>query len=844
VQQFPTLTWKAVHGAAEYEYQIAADRRFNSIVLGSGTGKGTSRTYNLAASLAKDLADGTYYWRVRALTAKDKLGRWSPVRRIVKRWTLAPALTTGNGVEVNWPTTPLVLGWSSVPYASKYIVTIATDPALSNVVLGTVRQPVETQGTNFALPSSLDPGAYYWAITPLDAQGHRGTRSAVGSFTWTWPTTTTTSVTDLNPDPRVFDPLFSWAPVPGASRYELEVNATQDFAPGSKWCCSGTTIGTTVAPLKVLANNRYYWRVRAFDAKGNAGVWNEGAPFTKQFDSVEPSIPNLTVRNASGEALTGVPSTDAPIVTWDPVPGASHYEVQLVPHSAFGCDWSQVHPHAQIYQAETATTAWTPLGDAGGSADHIGPTAWPRAQDTVPALPTEVEYCLRVLARSDDDAQGGQVVSDWTQLNGLGEAAFTYAPPPPAGTPEKPFVTPASSYIQPQTGTLTPRTPLFTWRRVPGAEGYYVVIARDAAFTEVADVGFTNVPAYAPRLENEAPLSDETTSYYWAVIPAAGHDGSGAFEDIPQRNSPQAFDKSSVPPTLLSPASGALVTTQPTFEWTGAENARTYRFQVAQDASFGHPLEDVTTDATAYTPTTTYPADTVLYWRVRANDWTGQGLNWSQVETFVRSLAAPTLDTAASGGPSIPTLAWTPVQGAIGYTVQTFEPNGKTKTTSFEAPSATVVKYYGTGVWRWQVRAEFPSGLGTSKVAGAYSQPREILLTLPAPSAARGTKSGSRLLVSWSPAPWAKEYEVQVARSSGFTSKLESRRVAGTSWAPNINRARKRSRGTLYWRVAAVDGGGNVGAFASGAFGKPKAHPKCKKGHRGKARKCAKRRHR
>src|SRR6202035_1953173 len=140
---------------------------------------------------------------------------------------------------------------SSVLYSTKYIVSIATDPALSNVVLGTAAQPTETQGTSFALPVSLAPGAYYWAVTPVDAEGHRGTRSGVGTFQWTWPTTTTTSLTDLNPDPRVFDPMFSWNPVPGAARYEVEVNSAEEFPAGSKWCCTGTTTGTSLAPLQV-----------------------------------------------------------------------------------------------------------------------------------------------------------------------------------------------------------------------------------------------------------------------------------------------------------------------------------------------------------------------------------------------------------------------------------------------------------------------------------------------------------------------------------------------------------------------------------------------------------------
>src|SRR6476646_1205265 len=60
VEQVPTLTWTAVAVAADYEYQLSADPRFNSIALGSGSGTGTSITHNLAAALSKSIVDGTY----------------------------------------------------------------------------------------------------------------------------------------------------------------------------------------------------------------------------------------------------------------------------------------------------------------------------------------------------------------------------------------------------------------------------------------------------------------------------------------------------------------------------------------------------------------------------------------------------------------------------------------------------------------------------------------------------------------------------------------------------------------------------------------------------------------
>ena len=71
--------------------------------------------------------------------------------------------------------------------------------------------------------------------------------------------------------------------------------------------------------------------------------------------------------------------------------------------------------------------------------------------------------------------------------------------------------------------------------------------------------------------------------------------------------------------------------------------ARRYRVQVADDPTFGSLLDDVLTDSTAYTSNTSYPADTILYWRVRADDENLIGLTWSSVGTFRRRLPAPAL---------------------------------------------------------------------------------------------------------------------------------------------------------------------------------------------------------
>ena len=415
VQTLPAFAWNAVAGASRYEFALAADAGFNAPVLGMGEGQFFTR--NTRGTVKKTLPNGTYWWRVRAIAAGGAVSPWSAPRPLRKAWTFAPTLLSPTqGAVATHPTTPLVLKWSSVPHAAKYWVTVASDPALGSAVLG--QGNVETQGTSYAPRALLlPPGTYYWGVTPLDAQGHRGTPSAVGSFTWLWPTATATAVGDLRSDAEVYDPYFSWDPVPGAAKYELEVNPAQDFSPGSKVCCSGpgwpTILAPSHAPDRNLRDNTYYWRVRGIDAFGNAGGWNVGPSFVKTFDKVPPvaapSVKNVRMRdNLSdpGSDVDGVAAgyqTYVPVVAWDPVPGASSYEVDVYPFEAGICNWTSSGTDHWA-AVRTATPAWTPLGSGW---NNVKPYADDKPVATDNAAPIAGKsYCVRVRARSDRERDG------------------------------------------------------------------------------------------------------------------------------------------------------------------------------------------------------------------------------------------------------------------------------------------------------------------------------------------------------------------------------------------------------------------------------------------------------
>ena len=818
----PAFAWTGITGAASYEFQIAADAGMNSPVLGRG--KDQFITKNLRATLLEAMPNGTYYWRVRAITESGDTSPWSRPRSFNKRWSASATLQTPTSAEsVAYPLQPLKLSWTAVPGASSYRVSIATDPTLGTLFGG---KSVDTSATSFTRAGVLASGTYYWAITPLDARGNPGISSSVSSFTWVWPSGTTPRVTDLAAEPEIFDPQFSWDRVPGAARYEVEVNPSHDWATGSRVCCTASTIATALSPTRLLKDNVYYWRVRAIDADGNAGSWVEGPVFEKRFDKVPPvagpSIKNLHMRDNltdPGVDASGALGyqTQVPIAVWDPVPGASSYLVEVAKFDSGDCQWA-----TSPWTVPTAVPAWTPLGNNLGVSPYPDPT--PIAHEN-PKLEAGKSYCVRVRARSDRDAGNDDVYGDFAYLDDGSGAGFAFTwVGPPTGAACSPSC--ASGYLgrddyglPGKYGVAGPatvtRTPLFTWKPLAGKQSYFIIVSKDSSFSNIVDYAFTEFPAYAPRrpLSHATTYPDELTAYYWVVLPASAASGSDAVGN-PLLGAAASFHKQSVPPTRLGPSDNADILDQPTFRWTATEGARRYRLQVAQDPTFANPIDDVATNATAFTSDTTYPADTKLYWRVRADDENLIGLTWSTSGTFQKRLAKPNLSPVnPTAGDYIPTWLWDPTPGAVSYDVAADLPDGTHRDLKGLSTAAlTPTLMYGTGKFSWKVRANFPTTT-PQVVPGPYSPISTFTRTIGEPGGAHADVSKKHILLSWEPKAGVKGYLVQISERGDFARLVEQVKTDNTSYAPRLTRRAYQDAPVLYWRVAAFDEGNNVGDF-------------------------------
>jgi hypothetical protein len=823
VSALPVLAWKKAARAKSYEIQISSDSGFNPALV-------DVTTQNLRYLHPKMVPNGTYYWRLRSVDADTKASKWTSIRKFVKNWSNLATLSTPTNLGVISYPNPAILRWSQVPGAATYQVSVATGASGGGVdapggIISTGAlafsdgdKPITTSNTNYAVSAALHPGTYYWQIRPVDAEGNLGMPSTISSFVWTWTGTTTPAVTDMVAGVEIYDPLFSWTPIPGAASYQVEINRTAGFAPGSRNLLAGTN-ATQYAPKQTMPNNTYYWRVRGVDPQGQAGPWNTGPSFDKTYDQTpDPQGPqNLRVYDTKlagpFATETTIGAVDQPVIMWDTVPGARAYQLSINCNSAGAATYT------------TANTAWTPLATINGPPPPYLQSPNVSVQNDNLGLVVGCDVLVRALA--DNAIDDTVVYGPYAALSffvGGQSPAFSNPPPSDCAIPACAGRLSAANIVAPANGTTIGKSPVLCWKpfdmdpaggTVEPSRGYWVSIARDPNFTTIVQTAYTPEPCYAPPF----PLVDEATLYYWQVVPVRTLSNSQSYLSLSGASGgfiapAPSFQHASVPPTAIAPVGGQAASGPVVFRWSAVpEQVKTYNIEVAQDDSFSTILESAMTDATSYSATTTYPVGATVYWRVRANNDQDKGLAWSATSSFVQTLPIPTITTPeAFSGETFPALTWSPVDGATGYEVQDVWPDASVHLTS-NIPSTAVsyTKMTGTGHGTVQVRAMFPGGFKS-----AFTPTRDVVHTIGAPQGAHTVldKKTRALTLAWNVKANAKSYKVQVARNATFVSPVLEDTTDQSAYTPVQTQNDFLDGGLLYWRVAAVDPDGNTGGYS------------------------------
>ena len=289
----PTLTWKAVSGAAKYEVYRARSKDGDYIKYSTVTGTSYTNTSYIENG-------NTYYYKVRALKSDGTAGAWSSIVAVTYKQTLsAPAVTGGNDAQGR-PT----LKWNAVTGAAKYEVYRARSKD------GTYTKYSTTTGTAYANSSYLTSGAtYYYKVRALDANGNAGPYSAVVSVTCRLKLTVPTVTGGTDAQGR---PTLKWNAVTGAAKYEVYRARSKD----GDYIKYSTVTGTSYTNTSYLANGTtYYYKVRALGSDGSYGPYSTPVSVTYKAPFGAPLVTGR--KDSQGR----------PALKWDKVTDAAKYEV-------------------------------------------------------------------------------------------------------------------------------------------------------------------------------------------------------------------------------------------------------------------------------------------------------------------------------------------------------------------------------------------------------------------------------------------------------------------------------------------------------------------------------------
>ena len=304
----PTLTWKAVSGAAKYEVYRARSM--------DGTYTKYSTTTGTAYTNSSYLTSGaTYYYKVRALDANGNAGPYSAVVSVTCRLKLTAPTVTGGTDAQGRPT----LKWNAVSGAAKYEVYRARSMNGDYVKYSTVT------GTSYTNTSYIENGnTYYYKVRALGSDGTAGPDSTPVSVTYKAPFGAPLVTGRKDSQGR---PALKWDKVTDAAKYEVYRARSKD----GTYSLMSTQSATGYTNTSYLANGTtYYYKVRALKANGTASAYSSVVTIT--YGTVPtPAAPAMRSAKADSAGIT---------VSWDTAANAVTYNVYRTTDA--GSSWTQV----------------------------------------------------------------------------------------------------------------------------------------------------------------------------------------------------------------------------------------------------------------------------------------------------------------------------------------------------------------------------------------------------------------------------------------------------------------------------------------------------------------------
>ena len=494
-----------------------------------------------------------------------------------------------------------------------------------------------------------------------------------------------------------------------------------------------------------------------------------------------PRADAMTLAPGGLSPAGGASTVATPVLGWQPVAGATRYDVEVSASSAFNL----------ITFAKSTTNT------------RLVPTV----------VQAEGEMFWRVRAV---DSAG---VGPWATANAVVDVTLPPTPLSPANTTDTVLAQPGNP-------------PLLSWTAVNGAVGYQVDVDVDADF-----IGASSYTTKTTSLVVPDPKADGV--YNWRVRAQLGN---GLYTSF---SAPWSYKIGPLKQVLPTSPGDSESVEDVELRWEPVLGAKTYELQVSTDQDFNTIVDTkVDIKSTTYSPPTTYLNDD-YYWRVRARNNQGETFDWNLVTTkrlFQRNwLAQPTPqfppDSIAPAIGDDLYFQWSPVQHATRYQLDVgTDPNFSTLNVTyrscFTAATTYTPGYYlpptnelcmpaQGAVYYWRVRAlDDPAG-----VQGIYSPIRsfvynsgEVAHTSPADGATVAVPT-----LTWQSARDAEKYRLIVSNAAGGT--VADITTYSLSWTPTGKSPLDPAKGPYSWTVQSIDGDGKLspryGAWTFSITGPP-----------------------
>ena len=387
VQEPFTISWSSVSdpsGIVAYNWQVSSSSSFTPVILQNSTNGQTT------AATVSGLANGTYFWRVQAVSGAFEQSAWSAARSFSVTGVGpgapgTPSLGPPKGYSTFHPYEVMTFNWTAAAGAVTYVFQAATDPSFP---VATRIQFDNIPNTTYSFAIGNPEGNYFARVLAVNANGIFSAPSNVISFSVFFNNPVPPALTRLSPPDGVTLTLpitltWSASPNPQPSGYDLQIARDSNFQSIEDL---DSQLNDPTRTVLSLTPGQKFWRVHSVQGDASpttAAVtpWSTTGTFTVSSAPPTPvSVSSTTDPLTSGDTtwlqlqLTGAPPTATNVALTSSNPSAAPVPASITMPANIA--WTQFQMQAgQVASATPVTITATLNGKSASGNLTVAPTA-------------------------------------------------------------------------------------------------------------------------------------------------------------------------------------------------------------------------------------------------------------------------------------------------------------------------------------------------------------------------------------------------------------------------------------------------------------------------------------